>query len=244
MIFDLFKFQKKTKLVNKAFEFSRDLHAHIIPEVDDGPRTMEESISLIKGMKRLGSNRITATSHIYQAYYPNTKKELIDAFAKLKNEIAIRELNVELDLAAEYFLDENFEKLLETNELLPIADKYLLIEISFLAAPEKLYDSIFRIQTKGYRPILAHPERYLYFESKDYEKLLDFGCQFQANLLSFLGFYGSRVKRRAFKLLNNGWINVLGSDLHNNKQLDFLAESMEEQKLNFLSDHKWLNEFI
>ena len=243
MLFHFFKTNRGNK-ENFQLEFTRDIHAHLLPEVDDGPESMEQSIALIKAFQRLGLKRLTATPHVYEQYYPNSKSELLNSYIDLQNHMTREGLEIEVDLAAEYYLDEYFLGLLDRNELLTLGDKYLLVETSFVAPPPNLYDYFFEIQTRGYKPILAHPERYIYLEEEDYEKLLDFGCQFQVNLLSFCGYYGRQIRRRAFKLLEMGMLHAIGSDIHRLDQLLALERLLKNPKLKPLAEKQWLNEFV
>ena len=241
----LLDFFKKKKIDrNFKLNFTKDIHAHLLPGVDDGPDTIKESIQLIEAFQKLGFTRLTATPHVYTQHYPNHKSDLVDVYAKLKNAIYQHGLKIEIDLAAEYYLDDHFEALVKQKEVLPIAKEYLLVETSFVAAPPNLYDYFFLMQTKGYKPILAHPERYLYLEMNDYEKLLDFGCQFQVNLLSFSGYYGKGIKKRAFTLLEKGWLHAMGSDVHNMTQLATLENLLVDDSLSKLAEQQWLNDFI
>lgn len=244
MFLDFFKSRKRD--VNKDFHlsFKRDIHAHLLPGVDDGPRTMEESLKLIQGFEELGFSHLTATSHIYHQYYPNEKSRLVDVFIELKESIAVYGIDIEIDLAAEYFLDDHFKQLLIKKELLPIANDYLLVEMPFVAPPPNVYEYFFDIQINGYKPILAHPERYMYLTASDYEKLLDFGCQFQINLLSLTGYYGKAVEKRAFTLLEKGWIHAFGTDIHNEHQMDAFRKMITNPKLAVLKGRHWLNDFL
>ncbi|MFT4666659.1 MAG: protein-tyrosine phosphatase [Ulvibacter sp.] len=244
MLLDFFKLKKKGINTGFRLSFKRDIHAHLIPGVDDGPQTMEESLKLIQGFQKLGFSHLTATSHIYYQYYPNEKSKLIDAFTELKKAMVVYGIDIEIDLAAEYFLDDHFKKLLLEKELLPIANDYLLVEMPFVAPPPNVYEYFFDIQISGYKPILAHPERYMYLTTSDYEKLLDFGCQFQLNLLSLTGYYGKAVEKRAFTLLEKGWIHAFGSDIHNQHQMEAFERMLTNPKLSTLKGRHWLNDFL
>lgn len=245
MFFNFFGLKTKKQPIEKFnYSISRDIHAHLIPGVDDGPKTMAEALRLVKGFQNLGFKRITATPHIHDAYYPNEKDQLIDAFAKFTNAIAKKGYEIEVDLAAEYFLDGHFGKLLRKNELLPLAKNYLLVEMPYIGVPPKLREYFFTMQTSGYKPILAHPERYVYLEMKDYADLLDYGTQFQVNLLSFAGYYGKETQKRAFALLERGWIHAVGSDVHNEEQLVILGELLSDIRIKDLAEKPMLNEFI
>ena len=203
-----------------------DIHAHLIPGIDDGPKSFAESIRLIKGLSELGYKRLYATPHVYQELYPNDRLDILAGFEVLKRHLEPLNLDVEIYPAAEYFLDEYFLELLKKDELLPIGDNYLLVEDSFYERKDLIENYIFQIRVSGYQPILAHPERYLHIgKNKDrFGKLKEMGCLFQLNLLSLLGHYGAEVKNLAKFLLKNGYIDFLGTDLHNEPQLKQLKK--------------------
>ncbi|MEL6924420.1 MAG: CpsB/CapC family capsule biosynthesis tyrosine phosphatase [Bacteroidota bacterium] len=242
MLLDFFK--KSRNRTSRKLRFERDIHAHLLPGVDDGPATMEESLQLIAGMAELGVRQLMATPHIYHQYYPNKKSELIDGFADLSEAIIDAGIDVDINLSAEYFLDEHFAKLLKKGELLPIANEYLLVELPFVAAPPELYNLLFDIQTRGYKPILAHPERYMYLTASDYEQLLLAGCQFQLNLLSISGYYGRDIEKRALTLLDRGQFHAIGSDVHNEHQLEHLKHILSGHYPSVLATQHWLNDFL
>ena len=221
----MYAFFKKPTPKIRQFPFKVDIHAHLIPGIDDGPADVAESIKMIKKMSELGYQKLTATPHVFAEFYPNTKAKILDGFNLLKKEVTAAGIPVELSVAAEYFLDNTFEVLLDSEKLLTINDNQLLIEISTFGKPLNLYDLIAQIQQKGYQPVLAHPERYLHLSDKDYQKLLEAGCLFQLNMLSANGYYGRPVQKRAFHLIKNDWTHFIGTDVHSLNQVE-LIESL------------------
>jgi protein-tyrosine phosphatase len=150
-------------------------------------------------------------------YYPNTSSRLLAGLDTLKQGLWSAGVEIEISCAAEYFMDEHFEYLIERNDILTLKNNYVLVEMSFFAPPLKLDEYLFKLQTKGYKPILAHPERYIYY-SKNFDRFQDLknrGCKMQLNLLSLLGHYGKEVKVLAEKLLENGLYDFAGTDTHN-----------------------------
>ncbi|MFQ5447711.1 MAG: CpsB/CapC family capsule biosynthesis tyrosine phosphatase, partial [Saprospiraceae bacterium] len=131
--------------------------------------------------------------------------------------------------------DDYFETLLKEDDLLTLPGNHLLLEMSFLAAPSKLEDYLFQSRLKGYQLILAHPERYIYLRKQysQYERLRDLGCKFQVNLLSLIGYYGKEIKKNAFRLLKNGWVEYLGTDCHHGQHLELLTKAMHRGEFNF-----------
>lgn len=213
-------------------QISVDFHAHLIPSIDDGPKSMKEAIELIEGLSQLGYDHLVATPHIYQAHYPNTKKEILTAFAALVLAVKKAAIPVKLHCAAEYYLDEHFIELMESGEILPICDNFLLVEDDFLNRGDLLERYIFKIFINNYRPILAHPERYPHFKEDPsrVRKLKEMGCLFQINILSLTGYYGRDPQKLAFDLLKSGYVEFISTDLHNNKQLDLLKPFLQSKK--------------
>ncbi|WP_425236750.1 tyrosine-protein phosphatase [Ulvibacterium sp.] len=210
-----------------------DIHNHILPGIDDGAKTVEESILLIKGFAELGISSIIATPHIMHHYYRNNQETIKDSLLILKNELLKEDVkDISLYAAAEHMIDDNFESILESDDIMPIESHYLLVEMSYLQASINFDDAIQKIKKQGYFPILAHPERYLYLHESlvkhnEYKKQ---GVLYQLNLLSLGKYYGKQVKRMAFKLLEEGLIDFVGSDVHNPSQLNSLKEVQVNDK--------------
>lgn len=206
------------------------MHSHLIPGIDDGAKTMEDSIGMIEKLIGLGYEKIITTPHIFNDYYPNTPEIILSGLKDLKAALAERGMKIEIEAAAEYYVDGFFENLLQTNaQLLTFSDNCLLIEFSTFAEPANALDIIFQLNTRGYQVILAHPERYLYFtkQFEKFEKFKSVGCSLQVNLLSLTGYYGSEQKKLALKLLKAGMVDYLGTDLHKESQI---AELMKMDK--------------
>lgn len=207
-----------------------DMHSHILPGIDDGAPDLETSINLIKELKKLGYKKLIATPHIMSDIHPNTPEIIKEKLEIVKNEVRNQEIDIEIEAAAEYLLDENFETILDNKNWLLFGDKYILVELSFIAPPRNLESYIFRLRTHGLTPVLAHPERYLYFveEYYRYGRLKEMGCKFQINLLSLTGYYGREVKSNALKLLRKNWVEFLGSDCHSMKHVEYLTQGFRK----------------
>lgn len=236
--------RKNIKLVSDFSHIQVDIHSHLIPGIDDGAENLETSLQLIRRLQDLGYKRLITTPHVMSDLYPNTKADILGGLARLQH--ALREANIDMEIgaAAEYYMDEHFEAIINSEEVLSLPGDRVLVEMSFVTAPPNLYHNIFRLQTKGYKPILAHPERYLFLKNdfKQYNRLKEYGCEFQLNALSLIGHYGKPVQEVAFKLLKNKLIDYLGTDLHHERHADLLQEVLKDKKaLEQLSTYEFAN---
>ena len=189
-----------------------DWHCHLLPGVDDGVPTLAEALTILDSYARVGIREVWLTPHIMEDI-PNTPAQLRTRFAELQSAYSGP---VQLHLAAEHMLDNLFEERLEQGELLPIGPDatHLLVETSYFNPPYGLHGLLRRIQQKGYHPLLAHPERYLYMDRADYRQLKEMNIPFQLNLPSLLGAYGKEVQRRAQWLQKEGYYQYTGTDTH------------------------------
>ncbi|MCB0375564.1 MAG: histidinol phosphatase, partial [Sinomicrobium sp.] len=192
-------------------------------------------------LQELGYRKLITTPHIYRDIYPNKRQDIWNALKKVQEVLTQEQINVELHAAAEYFLDEHFEELLEKKELLTLPGTNLvLIESSFIAPPPKLEEYLFQLQIKGYQPLIAHPERYPFWHHRmdKYERLKEMDCLLQLNLLSLSGRYGQQVLRTAEQLLKKGMIDFLGTDLHHRQHLEGLAELQRSRTFSRLMENQ------
>lgn len=207
---------KKSLLQHGALQGFSDHHSHILPGVDDGMRSMEESLAALRRYSEEGVEHLWLTPHIMEDY-PNTAADLRARFDKLA--AAYRweagDNAIELHLAAEHMLDTLFARRLEEGDLLTLDDhNSLLVETSYFNPPAGLYDILDRIMHRGYRPVLAHPERYMYMNREDYARLHDMGVVLQLNLPSVAGAYGPEAAARAEYLLKKDMYGLAGTDIH------------------------------
>ena len=209
----MFGFRKRQTLAQSGFfRGFVDWHCHILPGVDDGVQTMDEALHILAAYERLGIREVWLTPHIMEDI-PNPTARLRERFAEL---LAAYKGNVVLNLAAENMLDKLFEERLEQGDLLPLGKdgRHLLVETSYFNPPMGLDDILRRIQAKGYYPLLAHPERYIYMEENDYVRLKSMHIKFQLNLFSLMDLYGKEVRKRAKELQSKGMYDYIGTDLH------------------------------
>ena len=224
----MFKLFGKSKPVAEQANLSAlkaDMHSHLLPGIDDGSPDIPTSIRLIKGMMSLGYTKLITTPHIMWDMYKNTHEIILDKLNLLRNAVKDAGLNVEINAAAEYYLDDHAEKLITSGtKLLTVSGNMVLVEFSLAYPSRSLKDILFELQMQNYQPIIAHPERYLYLEkNKDfYEELKDIGCLFQLNLLSIAGYYGKSANELALHLIKKEYYDLIGTDLHHARHLDAL----------------------
>jgi tyrosine-protein phosphatase YwqE len=227
-------FRKRKPYITRLFPNNYiDIHSHLLPNIDDGSKSLEESTVLIKRLVSYGINNFVVTPHIMDGVWNNTPEVINNKLFELTNYLKTQEIQgVKIRAAAEYMIDTNFEKLLNKKELLTIKDNFILIELSYFNPPINLKEILFNIQIAGYQPILAHPERYNFYHSNynEYFKLKELGCLFQLNLLSLSQHYGSKITKIAKRLLKDNLIDFTGTDTHNLHHLDTL-ETINNSKL-------------
>lgn len=225
-------FKKKFFLVDYLHGLI-DIHNHILPGIDDGAKTVDKSIQLINGFNEFGMTNFVCTPHIMNHYYPNTPKIIGDAYKLLRAEVENQGLvDIKIDYAAEHMVDDNFENLLETNDVVFLKDNYILIEMSFLQESINFDVSVEKIKRKGVHPILAHPERYNFIElnSSKYYSIKNSGVRFQMNLLSLGNYYEKNIMKKANFLLENNLIDYVASDAHNLKQIEAMKKIVISRK--------------
>lgn len=225
----MFFWNRKQSLYESGlFQGLQDYHSHILPGVDDGIQRMEESLELLAHYETLGIQEVWLTPHIMEDV-PNTTEKLRLRFEELKS---VYRGSVQLHLAAEYMLDALFEERLRSGDLLPIGKggNHLLVETSYYNAPADLYALLERIKSKGYYPLLAHPERYRYMSEKEYRRLREMDVRFQLNLPALAGMYSPGAQQRAKRLLEQGYYTVAGSDVHRFQAFRSMAAQKEIDK--------------
>lgn len=203
-----------------------DIHSHLLPGIDDGAKDINDSKNLLEGLQKIGFAEWITTPHIFSGVWENTAEIITTTLTKTKTELHQPKLRA----AAEYMLDSNFfDRLKKEESLLTLKENLVLIEMSYINAPIQLYDIIFEIQLQGYKPILAHPERYLFYGNRhdEFHKLKKSGCLFQLNLLSTTGYYGLGVTKIAQKLLDDKLYDFVGSDVHHEKHINAFGSKIQ-----------------
>jgi len=224
--------------------FKVDMHSHLIPGIDDGSKTMSQTIGLLSKLEEMGYKKVITTPHIMSDYYQNTPDIILNGLAELKNELATLNLNIQVEAAAEYYFDYAFMQQLQQKEkLLTFGDQYILIEFPFHAKPSKIDDLLFELLMQGYKPVIAHFERYLYFDDcvSLAQEWRDKGVSIQLNFNSIFGHYGVEVKRQAERLIDAEAIDFAATDCHNIDHLLILERNSTNSYLHKLSHLKLKN---
>jgi tyrosine-protein phosphatase YwqE len=228
----VFDWVRKKETTKNVSALKVDIHSHLLPGLDDGVQSYEESEDVILHFQKMGYRKLITSPHVMSDTYKNTADKILSRLSKLKTYLISQDIDVEIEAAAEYYLDEQVFKMIENDEkMLTFGKKYLLFETNFLNEPFNMKEFIFLATTKGYKPVLAHPERYLYLQNNvDKAKdLLDRGVLFQINIGSISGSNGKPAQTTALKLIDRGWIHLLGSDCHHLQHARIVEETQQSK---------------
>jgi protein-tyrosine phosphatase len=221
-----------------------DMHSHLLPGLDDGSKNMEETIEMIQRFSKLGYQKLITTPHIMGDFYKNSSINILPILKEVQDQIKINNIPIAIEAAAEYYLDEWFVEKLEKEEpLLTFGSNYVLVETSYINESSQLHKAIFLMRSLGYKPVLAHPERYIYlYRSFDnFKKLFEMEVLFQINLISLTGYYSAQSKTFAEKLIDNGMVHFASSDCHSHRHIDALKAVMKTKYYSKLKDMYLLN---
>ena len=207
-----------------------DLHSHLLPNIDDGVKSLDESVDIIRQLQELGFQKIITTPHIMSHRFPNTKKTITQAYQKLQARLKQEAISLDVEVAAEYYYDEYFVELVEKNELMSFGGNYILFELSYTVKPFMLEQTVAKLLNAGYKPILAHPERYIYYRTEEHYRVLkEMGLDFQINIISTQEFYGKKVRKSVEKIIDLGLVDFIGSDIHSQKYVDTFSKSLKSK---------------
>jgi tyrosine-protein phosphatase YwqE len=237
-MFNIFR-KKNDALLNLSF-LEVDMHSHLLPNLDDGLEEMEQTIAFAKEMLQLGYKKLICTPHILPDVHNNSPETILPRLEEVRKAFKENDVNIEIDAAAEYMVGPEFhETILKGDRLLTFGNNYILIEMSYAAPSQNIAQVIFDLKIKGYKPILAHPERYNYYlgNNEIYEDFIARGCLLQVNLLSLTGFYGKPVQKAAEYLVKNKLISFIGTDMHHQGHLN-----MTKQIATSINFHKMAKE--
>lgn len=241
-------------LINKLFSkskqepfdfsyFQTDVHSHLIPGIDDGSQSMEDTIALLNKFIELGYKRVITTPHIMSDYYPNTPEIILAGLEDVRSEIKKQDLNIQIDAAAEYYYDEFFFDKIKQQKLLTFNGNHVLFEFSFSSKPANIKGLIFELRSNNYQPVLAHFERYPYFfDDINYARTLrEQGVKIQVNLSSLTGHYGKPITKQAQKLIDEKLVDLVGTDCHRMQHLDILQQSATSEYFHKLKELNLIN---
>ncbi|HEV8511841.1 MAG TPA: CpsB/CapC family capsule biosynthesis tyrosine phosphatase [Cyclobacteriaceae bacterium] len=226
-MFSLFS-KKETK--NDAVSLLADIHSHLLPGLDDGVKDFDEALTLIKRLKDLGYKKLVTTPHIMSDTYRNDAATIQGRLKELIQYLTENGVDIKIEAAAEYYLDTwLINEVNENKPLLTFGDNYLLFEMNYMTEPYQLKDFIFKVTTQGYKPVLAHPERYHFMTLEKAEDLHHRGVLLQLNILSFIDHYSKPVRQLANQLVDQEWVSFLGSDCHHLRHATLLEEAFKNK---------------
>ena len=215
------------------------MHSHLIPGIDDGSKSMDETIAMLAKFESLGFKKVITTPHIMSDYFRNTPEIILDGLEKVRTELKRIHLNIEFEAAAEYYFDETLmAKLKNKEKLLTFGDNYVLFEFSFHSEPSQIDALFFEMITQNYKPVLAHFERYVFLHGS-IDKAIEWrskGINIQLNYNSLFGHYGPEVQRQARELVNSGEIDFVATDCHRIEHLMTLEQNLSDNYLHKLGE--------
>jgi tyrosine-protein phosphatase YwqE len=239
-------FRNKTILKDLIPDNYVDIHSHLLPGIDDGAKNFGDSLRLIQSLQAIGMSQFITTPHIIYNVWDNTSNQIIDLKKTTVAELEKYQIKVPLRSAAEYMMDDNFVQLFKSENLLTLKENYVLVEMSYINPLIQLYEILFDLQVAGYIPVLAHPERYLFYHRNfdEYQKLKRAGCLFQLNLTAVVGYYGEEITKISEKLLQKGMYDFVGSDVHHDKHIAAFEQKVRVKDLTPLKEIITNNQFF
>lgn len=223
-----------------------DLHLHVLPGIDDGSPSLDESLAILDEHYQAGLRRIIATPHIRSDFFPNTQQTIHEAWLSVQEVASKQWPDLTLTYAAEHFADDYLMMLIEQDQLLPLFDRYVLVETSMRTEQPHFMDIIRALIARDWQPVLAHPERYRpwHLRPERYTELREMNVIFQVNLLSLGGMYGSTEKEIAERLIRQGWVGAVGTDLHRANQHPYLLKASRTPEYQILCELPLLNHMV
>jgi protein-tyrosine phosphatase len=223
-------FSTKPKLADESFvnPITTDLHSHLIPGIDDGVQTMEESLAVLKHLSSLGYKKVVTTPHIMGDQYHNSPANILPLLQEVRSALKEENIPIELFASAEYMVDDTLLEKIDKGDILPFGINHVLIEMSFMEPAPNLAEILFALNINGYKPVLAHPERYVYYAMNPhkYNELWDTELLFQVNINSLIGYYSPQVQKAAEYLIEHQMVSMIGSDTHGMRHMPVLEQSI------------------
>jgi protein-tyrosine phosphatase len=245
----IFNFFQKKKEVLQPFDLSRfkvDIHSHLIPGIDDGSQTMNQTIAMLAKFQELGYKKVITTPHVMSDSYPNSSENILAGLADVRAEVKKVGLTIEIDAAAEYYFDETFIAKIKAKDLLTFGDNYVLLEFAFHSPPQYIDQMFFELQSRGYRPVVAHFERYMYYLGK-IDQAVEWrqkGINIQININSLSGHYGPDIKKQAERLIDAGEFDFIGTDCHRIEHLMLLENSLTSPYIHKIGNYLLKNTIL
>ncbi|MDP4828459.1 MAG: histidinol phosphatase [Flavobacteriales bacterium] len=204
-----------------------DMHSHLIPGIDDGSPNLDATLALLNRFSELGYKKVITTPHVMVDYYRNDSGIILSGLQRVQEAARKAGIPLQIEAAAEYFLDEHFSNLIDNNDILTFGKKYVLFELPFMSEPIMLKSVLFKLQMAGYQPVLAHAERYVFWhkELNKIKDLIDRDVFIQLNINSLTGGYSPQVQKAGETLIDRGWVDFIGSDCHHPGHLESLAQA-------------------
>ena len=221
-----------------------DVHSHLVPAIDDGIQSIEQGLEILREMAALGYEKVITTPHTMPGSFDNTPEIILAGLEKMKAAVKEEGINITMEAATEYYLDDTFLEKLKNNEpLMTFGKNYVLFETGFMSPPPFMKEAIFMMNIKGYKPVYAHPERYEYLmhDKELLEGMIDRDVVFQLNLGSLAGAYGKQVQKFAEKLVDEKVVKLVGTDCHHMGHIDALKRTIQSKYFQKLMQLELLN---
>ncbi len=238
-------FSSSPKLADPDFinPVKTDVHSHLIPGIDDGVKTLDESLIILKELSSLGYKKVITTPHIMGDFYKNSPENILPILEEVRIAIKQEQIDIDLYAAAEYMIDDALDAKIKSGSILSFGDNYVLVEMPVTEQPPILKQILFDLQLAGYKPVLAHPERYGFLakQKNRYEELFESGLLFQINLYSLIGYYSPEIQKTAEWLIEQKMVNMVGSDTHGVRHLDAFHAAIRSKNYQKLCELPLLN---
>ena len=228
---NIFNPKPKKKLVEDFSFIKTDIHSHLIPNIDDGSDSYDSSVAMARRLKDMGYKKIITTPHFNHDLFDVSTENVTEGIYKLKQVLAQNHVDIEIEAAAEYFVDFEFLNLINSTPPFTFGGNYILIEFSFYTEPQNIIEIIFELQVKKLRIVLAHAERYFYWHNnmQKLKELKDKDVYFQLNINSLLDQYGPNVRKQAQKMIENNLFEFVGSDAHSIDHLITMKKALHNK---------------
>lgn len=226
----IFSFLKSAKTAAPAdlSKLAVDIHSHFLPGIDDGSKSIDHTLGMLRKMEDFGYTKVITTPHVMNGVYNNTTAIIVAKLEEVRKAVKAAGLSLEVEASAEYYFDETLFERVANGDLLPFGGNHVLFEFSFRNEPSQVDQLVFQMSTSGYQPVLAHFERYGYYHGSvdEARRLRDRGVWIQLNLNSLTGHYGPEVRKQGLRLIKEGLVDIAGTDCHRIEHLQLLESHL------------------